>query len=265
MYDAVTQLSSFKKCKSSLLQHQAVVIVDFSENYVARQFAEAQSAYYSRNSVTIHPMVMLFSQDSSIARDSVVGMSNDIKHDAAAVKKFIEVLVSHVSTHYPHISHLILWSDGAGSQYKSKVPLYNITQSFNSSLKITWNFFGSRHGKGESDGESAVVKNFLDRSIKSQQFVIHDAKDAFQFLNSSDGHVPDGKSRRHFYLVLQQDIDAVRKACSSDDVCSIPNVRKIHHVEALDGSVAVQYKRSSCYCLDACVHSEPYKVFKYPG
>ena len=29
-------------------------------------------------------------------------------------------------------------------------------------IEITWNFFGSRHGKCEADGEAAVVKNHLD-------------------------------------------------------------------------------------------------------
>lgn len=46
-----------QECKISLKNDEAVVIVDFAESYVCTQWAEAQSAYYARNSVTVHPMV----------------------------------------------------------------------------------------------------------------------------------------------------------------------------------------------------------------
>jgi len=38
----------------------------------------------------------------------------------------------------------------------------NTRASCQFSSNVTWNFFDSRHGKGEADGESAVVKGKLD-------------------------------------------------------------------------------------------------------
>ena len=166
--NAVSQLKSYKKCKMSLRDDEVLVVVDFAENYVCKQYAEAQSAYYSRNSVTLHPMVAIFSQDSDIIRDSVVVISEDLRHDSSAVKVFIQTLAYYIQTKHPHINHLIIWSDGCSSQYKSRQPMNNIAKAFCTDFKVTWNFFGSRHGKGEADGESAVVKNYLDTVVRSQ-------------------------------------------------------------------------------------------------
>ena len=44
------------------------------------------------------------------------------------------------------IDELIVSSDGCGCQYRSRKPMYNLV--FDISQKVTWNFYGSRHGKG---------------------------------------------------------------------------------------------------------------------
>lgn len=263
IYMAVSQLSAFKKCKQSLSSDEVVVIVDFAENYVCRQFAEAQSAYYARNSVTIHPMVMVFPQSSAVKRDSVVVVGEDTKHDAASVKAFIRVLSAHITIHYPQVTRLVFWSDGCSCQYKSCHPMHNISNSFDTGFHITWNFFGSRHGKGEADGEAAVVKSYLDQSVKSQQLVIHDAKAVFDFLANSDRHIVSTPSRRHFYFVPQSDTNLSRTESAGLTVCKIPRVRSIH--QAVGGGGVLKYSRLSCYCHTSCHHDKSVKEFKYPG
>ena len=211
-------------------------------------------------------MVAIFAKNGPVEHDSVVMISPDLKHDASAVKSFVEVFSAHVTIHYPHIDHIIFWSDGCGVQYKSKAPLYNISKNFEISQKVTWNFFGSRHGKGESDGESAVVKTFLDNAIKSEQLTVHDAKAAFDVLNHSERHIVDSSSQRHFYYVDTPAIEKERSSLESALVCSVPGVMAIHHVVGQAG--VLKHRLSSCYCEDrhSCWHSkEPLKEFKYPG
>jgi len=86
MCNNVGQLSAFKKCKQTLNEDRLVVVVDFAENYTCRDLAEAKSLYYTRQYITIHPMVAIISQQSLIKRDSVVVTSPDLKHDASSVK-----------------------------------------------------------------------------------------------------------------------------------------------------------------------------------
>ena len=93
---AMSQMSAYKDCKTSLKDNEALIIVDFAENFTCKQFAEAQSAYYARNSVTVHPMVILFSESSAVKRDSVIVISDDLKHDSSAVKVFVQQLADHV-------------------------------------------------------------------------------------------------------------------------------------------------------------------------
>jgi hypothetical protein len=266
MLNAVNQSSAYRKCKESLKPHEVLCVVDFAENYTCRQYAEAQSAYYSRNAVTIHPMVAIFANGGAVSRDSVVIITSDLKHDGSAVKSFVQVFSSHVQVHYPHIEHIIFWSDGCAAQYKSKLPLFNISQSFGISQRVTWNYFGSRHGKGESDGESAVVKTFLNNTIKSEQLTIHDARAVFAMLAHSDRQISDSNSRRHFYFVEPSVIDGIRTALGGKEICSVPQVRSFHQIIGEGGML--KHRLSSCYCVDGlqCWHSsESAKEFRYPG
>ena len=266
IYDAINQLSAFKKCKNTLKPGSAVCIVDFAENYVIKQWSEDQSCYYSRNSITVHPMVLIFDDTYRVKRDSVVMISEDLKHDHAAVQLFMKTLAGHMAIHYPDVTNLLVWSDGCGVQYKSRMPLYNLAKNFGTNLQITWNYFGSRHGKGESDGESAVVKNFLDNATKAQQLHKHDCADVFDFLIRSDRHIIDGKSQRHFYHVTSKEINSVRKdAPNIKDISAIPRVMQIH--QAISSLGGLNYSRSSCYCEagSSCSHSEEPQSFKYPG
>jgi len=263
LYNCISQSSAFTKCKASLKPGQVVVVADFAENYVCRQFAEAQSAYYCRNSVTIHPFVLIFPSTATVRRDSLVIISNDLKHDAYAVQHFMTVLGSHLQSLYPEVTDIIMWSDGCAAQYKSKLPMHNIAQSYNIPFNITWNFFGSRHGKGEADGESAVVKGKLDRLVRAQHLIINDASDAFKLLrDSGDVEIPSGHSQRHLFYVPHHEIDR-----TPTDICGVPGVRRLHQAKQGSNSSLV-YRRSSCYCVESdCQHDATnlWTSFIYPG
>ena len=111
LYNAVNQLSAYKKCKATLKSDEALVVVDFAENFTCREAVEVQSGYYCRNSVTIHPMVMMFKKGETCERDAVIAISPDLNYDATEVKTFLQYLDTHVSIHHPTIAHLIVWSE----------------------------------------------------------------------------------------------------------------------------------------------------------
>ena len=59
-----------------------------------------------RDSVTVDPMVhvLIFAEDSAVRRDSVIMMSDDLKHDKAyAVYMFTGKLEAHMGKYYPRI------------------------------------------------------------------------------------------------------------------------------------------------------------------
>ena len=69
----VNQLAMFSEIKKSLGNNRAVF----------KEWSGAHSCYYTRDSVTVYQIVLIFAEDSAVRRDSVI-MSDDLKHDADA-------------------------------------------------------------------------------------------------------------------------------------------------------------------------------------
>ena len=266
VFNARSQLAAYQQCYTTLKEDECCVVVDFSENYTCLRQGEAQSAYYSRNQVTLHPMVMLVPNDGAVIRDSVCGISDDLKHDSIAVKEFLRHLFVHIEIMYPHIRKVHVWSDGAAAQYKSKHPLHHIAQGFHSQFQIVWNFYGSRHGKSAADGEAAVVKTFLSTSSTKNEVILDNAEQVFSYLTESDLHILDGHSRRHFYFVSKSDIYSLRQNCVKK-ISTVPGTRKIHQVCQGPSELSIKYRSLSCYCSQyPCNHAfNDWKVYTLKG
>lgn len=247
-----SQTLAYKDCISNFGADEVVVVVDYAENYTCLRQGEAQSAYYSRNQVTVHPMVASVFKDNKRIRDSVVILSDDLKHDAGSVYHMMQTFMMHIEVHYPTVRKIVVWSDGGPGHYKSAKPFYNVSKSFDSKrFSLVWNFFGSRHGKGSADGESAVVKSFLARQAQDPAVLIDSAMDAYTALCRSERHITDGDSLRHFYLLKAEDV--VRQGIS---VNTIPGTRKLHQMIAGASPNTIIYRSLSCYCSGPCPHNQ---------
>ena len=252
------QQKAFKNALANLKDEEALAVADFAENYTAQRQEEAQSAYYSRNQITIHPVVCWYRNNDVITRDSLIFISNDLKHDASAVSTFMHHTITHLSAKMTSsLTNLSIFSDGAASQYKSKRPMQNIARRFEfPSLNVNWHFFGSHHGKGPSDGESGVVKSKAARLVKSGECVIDNSTDLYEGLRSQLT-VPEGVSRRHFFHITSEEIDSVRTDAESRDVTPVVGIRKLHHVQTY-GIGGLKVWLLSCQCIDgSCVHGIP--------
>lgn len=260
------QCQSYRACKELSDDQTAVIVVDFAENYTCLRQGEAQSAYYSRNQVTIHPMVVTINtSDGNSLRDSVIILSDDLDHDSSAVAVFVTILCGHLAIEYPQVKNLVFWSDGCAAQYKSRKPFWNICQNFSSNYNIEWNFYGSRHGKGAADGETGVIKSFLGRAVRDQQVVIDNANDVYNFLCSSDRHIVSGASRRHFYFANSNMLEKERR--NMIEVKTLPGTRKLHQIKSGPYPNSVVYRDLSCFCvIKPCVHADnDWKVHKFLG
>ena len=73
------------------------MIMDFSENYACTFQSEAQSGFFDRNQVTIHPIMCYYmepiqanqieeeSTEHIMVKHPIIAISEDTKHDADAV------------------------------------------------------------------------------------------------------------------------------------------------------------------------------------
>lgn len=115
------QLSQYTCSLKEVDSGAAVCVLDFAENYSCSVQGEVQSAYYSRNSVTLHPIVCIYNIDGKVIRDSVVFITDDLKHDFAAVYSFVRGLSAHIQMMSSNVKKLIMWSDGASQSSPSQV------------------------------------------------------------------------------------------------------------------------------------------------
>lgn len=266
VYMAKTQSHSYQKCQESLKRNECRVVVDFAENYTCARQGEAQSAYYSRNQVTIFPMVITLSKEGSntVIRDSIIVVSNDLKHDSSAVAAFMERFFFHVSSNYSEVDTIHIWSDGCAAQFKSKKPFRHLSVGFNTNYNLIWNFFGARHGKCSADGEAGVVKTFLSQEARLPSMLLDNSNQVYLHLNSSDLHIDTGSSRRHFYFCDTIEINNIREQFDKAEPRTIPGTRRIHQI-INDSANIVKFRDLSCYCSSAPCHhlSNEWKSHKF--
>ncbi|CAH2096342.1 unnamed protein product [Euphydryas editha] len=166
------QYTTMKNLKLNLTISEAVIHVDFSENYALKYADEVQSFHFggSRQQVALHTSV-IYSHDFSIGAIrpiSVCTISSCIRHDAAAIWAHLIPLIKQALEINPFITILHFLSDSPISQYRNKFMFYIISQirnEFKCISRISWNYTEAGHGKGAPDGVGAVLKRTADRMV----------------------------------------------------------------------------------------------------
>ena len=214
---------------------------------------EAQAAHWTREHVTIHPVVAYFHcpEDNEVCRESFIILSSDLTHDAQAVKHFIHLVLDILLERNIPISRVIEFSDGCAGQYKGKTGFVDLTLSAaESGIPMERHFFGSRHGKSVCDGEIGVVKRSASLAVKGGRAVIATAEDLYEYCQQNLTLPLDDKhlhSRRSFIFVKRGDIS---RPPNCADIRSVPGTRSLHCVASVT-SFVLSTRERSCFC-DTC-------------
>jgi hypothetical protein len=163
LHNASWQDTQFEKRKQLVNDNTAVVIYDFARNVATLHQDEVKSSAFAKNQIIIHPIPMYFLDPVSkcIMRETLVITSDDITHDSQAVSAFRKAAVKHlIEKRSVSLKNLIEWSDGC--EYKGVYAFKGTVEDAKVlGIKITSCFFGSEHGKGESDGETTVIISLI--------------------------------------------------------------------------------------------------------
>ncbi len=129
-----------------------------------------------------------------------------------------------------------------------------VNAQFPLGCQILWNYFATRHGKGEVDGAGALLKReFCKEQIKPQQFKIQNAKEVDNLLQCEVNkfHVTHPNARKIMNKTFQQvkvgDVDK-----SSGFHCAIvPRSQKAHQVRLVtcQDPTMLEYRNVSCFCI----------------
>lgn len=172
IHNIEVQYTTMKNLKENLTASEAVIHVDFSENYALKYAEEVQSFHFggSRQQVTLHTSVINTHNFSlgALRPISVCTISSCLRHDVAAIWAHLIPLKKQALEINPFITTIHFLSDSPISQYRNKFMFYVISQlrnDFEYISKITWNYTEAGHGKGAPDGVGVVLKRTADKMV----------------------------------------------------------------------------------------------------
>lgn len=232
------QFRSYRCLKESLQVNEAILHIDFSENYVCKNAAEIQSAHFgaSNHQATIHTgVVYRFNSLQSFGT-----ISESYRHDPAAIWSHLHPVLSDLRANNPEITDLHFFSDGPTPQYRNKQNFYLFSTQVHlmGFLGASWNFFESGHGKGAPDAIGGALKRQADAMVNAG-FDIPDATHLYNALNKEG-------SRIKLHYVDGSCIKKMDSECSSS-VKAIVGTMKLHQLFT-DAERCIAYRNLSCFC-----------------
>ncbi|CAH2086564.1 unnamed protein product [Euphydryas editha] len=175
------QSKHFKEIRESISEDEAVLQVDFAENFAIISQDEIQGAHWRHQQATIFTGCA-WVREGVIESRSYAIISEDLSHNKVCVWVFIKMIIKELTT-YKKIKVVHIFSDGCAAQFKSRYNLYNIcTAPEDFGVDITWSFFPTSHGKGAVDGIGAVVKRTLWISVKAREIILNTPRDCYEHL-----------------------------------------------------------------------------------
>ena len=243
LFNAKCQYDQFVKVSENPPNNWVIMCMDFAENFTASFQDEIQSAHWNHNQITLHPIVCYYNCPvcGKNMHESLVFISDDLKHDSHLVHHFVSISNTYLQNErHLKIDREIHVSDGASSQYKSKIPFADVSYSMEDfGFPVEKHYFGSRHGKGPSDGETGVVKTSASIAVKNRKAVIMSSESMYEYcagnLTRPAVENPDVccHQRRKFFLVPKQDVNHIRPERIP---ATVPGTRSFHSVRYISSS-----------------------------
>ena len=222
---------------SNLSPDEALVQVDFAENYSCRYQDEVQAAHWDQQQVTVFPIVIW----TSTSCESNAIISDERNHDKQPVAVFMnKVLTDFVKQNHPEVKTVHIFSDGRSSQFKNKYIvqlLYGLQES--SGLCLKWHYFVTSHGKGVVDGVGGTVKRLVWSAVATRKAPLVD--DAKSFAEVAEACSLSTKVS----LVPKEEIKESKTSFGLENASTIPGIFKIHCVEPSKGGRIILRKFSS--------------------
>lgn len=167
VFNMCHQFKTLKDLRSKLMQNEAMVVMDFSENYTCKYSSEVQSAHFggSKPEITIHTGVYFTSNRPKGQQFATISSNN--RHDACAVWAHLKPILKVIKDENPNVDTIHLQSDGPTSQYKNRKALFLLT-IFLKAMGMNrgyWNYTEPGHGKGIADAVGGQLKSHADKVV----------------------------------------------------------------------------------------------------
>ncbi|CAF5100005.1 unnamed protein product, partial [Rotaria magnacalcarata] len=140
--------------------------IDYAENFAMDQQDAIQSAYWNTR------MLSIFTAHAWCGANnySFALVSDNVTHDKYCVAVCLNTIITKLKQYLPDLEEIVFFSDGAASQFKQRYLLQNMTRMMvEHTLKLSWNFFATSHGKGVVDAIGGMVKRMVWQEIMTKK------------------------------------------------------------------------------------------------
>ena len=253
------QASYFQECITKLGPDQAIVQVDFAENYTCQYQDEIQAAHWSQEQVTLFTIAIWTkdSNDETVCSSHVI-VSDDHSHEKTSVAVFMDMVINDfIKESFPNVKQVDIFSDGPSSQFKNKfmTNFYHILKR--KGLQIKWHFFATSHGKGVVDGLGGTVKRVVWNAVLTRK--VSTVLNAREFAKTAKDFCTSVK----ITLCSREDILKSSESLALDkcfkEAKSIRGIKRFHSIEPIKNGLVNCRLYSS---QSPCTHLSSGKAFE---
>ena len=218
----------------NLEENEAVIQIDFAENYTCYQQDEIQAAHWSQDQVTLFT-VAIWSQSKESSFASHVIVSDDLSHDKKSVAVFIDKILKEVKECNPGLKVVHIFSDGPSSQFKNRY-IVSFLKAYHqkTGVKILWHYFATSHGKGVVDGIGGTVKRMVWNEVSTRK--VASVTNAESFASVAKQCCQSTKVA----FITKKDIEKASRILQLDDIFknakAFPGISKLHCLEVHNSS-----------------------------
>ncbi|CAH1997473.1 unnamed protein product [Acanthoscelides obtectus] len=244
----VHQYQTIKHLKDNLTDRDAVIHMDFSENYNTKFSTEVQTFHFggSRTQICLHTVVVYTKAKIQCYATMSENLSHNVPVMWAHLKPIMELLPSSVE-------NIHFLSDGPVTQYRNKDMFFylacKLTDLYPNISEFTWNYHEAGHGKGAPDGVGGTCKRTADKLVAYGS----DIPTIEAFAKAIEEHCPGIKT----FVISEDDIEQQKSIIDANRLQIKPFVGtlKVHQIR---GNAflcrKVLMKRLSCFCSSMCSH-----------
>lgn len=175
------QKEQYEKDLENLKENDAIIIVDFKENFkVGGGPTEANRLYYSKTPVSVLGFALITKNSNKVTYEYYDFLSEILSHDSLFAGECLIKLLN--LERFNTIHNLKIWSDN-GNHFRSHEFLYFVFIEAPKIIKgdIKFNRFAEGHGKSAVDGHFGVITKLFRQKEKERRILnIHDLKEVFE-------------------------------------------------------------------------------------
>ena len=240
------QYDMYKECLNSLKPGECIFVQDFSKNKALVHQREIKASFWNQGQSSVHPTVIYYKIDETAGpkRLVITHISDIHSHSAQLVFYMTNDCIRILSEMFPEVTmkKVYAWSDGCASQYKGKTSFYYLDKC---EIFIERNFFGSEHGKGESDAETGTISRKHLNAVRSNKAVILNAYDFHKFLSDNND-----KKEKIYRLVTKEDLKAIHDNFVGINIGTLSGkcTRILHQIKPSGKEGFLLTRNYSCFC-----------------